>query len=208
MSQKILDALQKLDANNDNHWTIDGQAKLDTVKFFASEQSLTREQLNTIAPGFNRESYRAYLINKPTETVNAPANGAESGAGTGTVEPASATSGSESGETEIEALAEKIAVEDETILELQRFQDENGKKLKEAQQRRDTLSAQYDKLIPPETNQDVIQKYLERQKEILRQRGEMIGAIRATGVNLEVLAKMTSKSPLDVRMKNRRRSHA
>lgn len=47
-------ALQKLDPNNDNHWTGDGQPRLDTVKMLVGNQKLTREEINTAAPTFSR----------------------------------------------------------------------------------------------------------------------------------------------------------
>jgi len=59
MSEKIIRAINRMDPENDNHWTVDGLAKLDTVRFYAGE-AVTREKLDEIAPGFNRESLKAY----------------------------------------------------------------------------------------------------------------------------------------------------
>jgi hypothetical protein len=57
-NDKILDAVKKLDPNNDNHWTADGLPRIDTVRMLASDTSLTREQVDKIAPAFNREAAR------------------------------------------------------------------------------------------------------------------------------------------------------
>lgn len=55
----IEEALKKLDPENDNHWTASGKPRLDTVRMFTSNSSLTREDLDTLAPGFDRDYARA-----------------------------------------------------------------------------------------------------------------------------------------------------
>lgn len=54
MKEKIVDALGKLDVNNDNHWTSDGLPKLEALKF-AVGGNVTRDQVNEVAPGYTRE---------------------------------------------------------------------------------------------------------------------------------------------------------
>lgn len=56
MTEKIIEALKALDTTNDNHWTTDGLPRLETVKFNAADQSITREQVNQAAPGFTRSN--------------------------------------------------------------------------------------------------------------------------------------------------------
>lgn len=56
MSDHIRAALQRLDPSNDNHWTADGAPRLETVKFLASDTTITRDVLNAAAPGFSRSS--------------------------------------------------------------------------------------------------------------------------------------------------------
>ena len=53
MKQKIVDALQKLDPQNDNQWTQDGLPKLDALKFLVGD-TVTREQVQEAAPDFTR----------------------------------------------------------------------------------------------------------------------------------------------------------
>lgn len=55
---KIAAALAQLDPSNDQHWTSDGLPRLDTVKFFAGDQSLTRDAVTSEAPGFTRSTAR------------------------------------------------------------------------------------------------------------------------------------------------------
>lgn len=53
-TDKIVEALRKLDTANDAHWTTDGLPRLETVKFLAGDQSLTRDDVTTAASGFTR----------------------------------------------------------------------------------------------------------------------------------------------------------
>lgn len=54
--------MTKLDVSNDNHWTQDGQARLDTVKFLSGGESVSREDLDKDYPGFNRTTASAYFM--------------------------------------------------------------------------------------------------------------------------------------------------
>jgi hypothetical protein len=51
---KILDAVNQLDPNNDNHWTADGLPRLETVRLMASDSSLSRDDVEKAAPDFRR----------------------------------------------------------------------------------------------------------------------------------------------------------
>lgn len=199
MSDAILEAIKKMDPDNDNHWTIDGLAKLDTIKFLAG-QPVTRDELDRIAPGFNRESLRAFRNGVPNVPVaESPPPPAE---------PEGTDTGPEIRTSEIEALAKEIAEQDEAILQLQRIQDETGAKLKIAFEKRDVLQLRHDKLLPPETQMDVIQKYLSRQVELSEQRGAAVRQVKESGIDLKVLNKLISPSPIDVSMKQRKRQTA
>jgi hypothetical protein len=54
MSANILHALGQLDPANENHWTADGAARLETVKLLAKDPTVTRERIAAVAPGFSR----------------------------------------------------------------------------------------------------------------------------------------------------------
>lgn len=79
MSEKLLAALQQLDPANDNHWTADGMPRLDTVRFLAGDQTLTREAVTAAAPGLNRASH---VVSAP-----APAPAPAPGEGAGGLPP-------------------------------------------------------------------------------------------------------------------------
>ena len=50
---KIVDALEKLDLKNDDHWTISGLPKVDTVETILG-RSTTRQEITEAAPQFSR----------------------------------------------------------------------------------------------------------------------------------------------------------
>ena len=75
---KILTALRQLDTTNDNHWTADGQPRLETVKLLASDASLNREAVEAAAPGFNKTTAVGYQTEAEkaagAQGANVPAN--------------------------------------------------------------------------------------------------------------------------------------
>lgn len=209
MSDKILAALALMDPTVDAHWTMNGDAKLETVKALADGESITREELEALAPGFNREAVRAYRAGQIQGATDGPQ--ATTGNGTGAViEPIQPEQGEvESGPTdrtsEIEALAEEISSQDKAILKLERFQDEIRKELADAYEKLQSLRARQIKLTPEVTNTANIQLYLESQKAILATRGRARAAVAANGVNLDAVMEAIGPSPLDQAMKNRPR---
>lgn len=64
MEQKIKDALAKLDVNNDNHWTADGNARIETMRMLTGTPSLTREDITKVDQEFNRDNARKAIDKK------------------------------------------------------------------------------------------------------------------------------------------------
>ena len=60
MSDKIQAALQKLDPANENHWTADGSARLETVKFNNGGEAISREEIDAAFPGFNKDTAKDF----------------------------------------------------------------------------------------------------------------------------------------------------
>lgn len=54
MTDKIKKALSELDVNNQNHWTADGQPRIETVRMLAQDGTLSRDDIIAVAPEFNR----------------------------------------------------------------------------------------------------------------------------------------------------------
>lgn len=73
MSDLIRDALKKLDPSNANHWTGDKLPRLETVKLMAGDQSVTREQVDTAAPGFTKDTAVGYWLTAPEPAAQAAA---------------------------------------------------------------------------------------------------------------------------------------
>lgn len=82
MKEVILAALAKLDPAVDSHWTADGLVNLNSFKFIAGGVSVTREQLEEVAPGFTRTNPAAgELEAQPSDpTQPLPAAGTDEGA--------------------------------------------------------------------------------------------------------------------------------
>lgn len=58
-TQAIQAALKQLDPANNDHWTADGLARIDTVKALSGDTSLNREALEKAMPGFTRETAKS-----------------------------------------------------------------------------------------------------------------------------------------------------
>lgn len=59
MKDKIIEAVGKLDATNDNHWTADGLPRLETVRLLTTNPSLSRDDIETALPAFRRPTATA-----------------------------------------------------------------------------------------------------------------------------------------------------
>lgn len=60
--EKTKEALTKLDVKNDAHWTEAKTPRMETVKLFASDQSITKESLDGAFPNFNRDNAGVYFM--------------------------------------------------------------------------------------------------------------------------------------------------
>jgi hypothetical protein len=66
VSDKILQALQQLDATDDGQWTQDGLPKLDVVARLAGVEKVGRQEVVNLAPQLNRENLLAALHSAAT----------------------------------------------------------------------------------------------------------------------------------------------
>jgi len=214
--EKVLAALQKMDVNNDNHWTVSGEAKLETLKFMLGGEMITRDELNTIAPGFSRDAMRAYLANQAapkTEAGNGGQAPAPAVAGAGTddkpddePEQPEVAVGNADREAEIEALAKKVNLANEEIQRCQRVQAEMSERIAVLQ--RDVQQAQsaLNKIAPPPTHIETIQGYLSTNKRLMKRRGEARRAVVNSGVSLSALSAAIQPSALDQALRERPRN--
>lgn len=212
-------ALAKLDVSNDNHWTQDGAPRLDTVKMFAGDQSLTRDAVTAAAPGFSRASALQAL-----QAAAAPAAGASTPEGT-SAPPASAQQPptaekqppvapvqtppdlqqeQDEGEGQgdpAELLREEIAHARANLEQGYQYRAKVDAELKKAQDHLAGLEAQLEKLQPKETNAQAIQKYLATQRQLLAQRSEKAIAWKQAGIDLKNI--IPQPAPIDAAMRRK-----
>ncbi len=186
MNQKLLDALKQLDVTNDNHWTVDGLPRLETVRILTAEPSLSREELTKAVPGFSRASALAGASmdeQKEAAQMKPPAPLEEDMPKVEQVERARPVL------TLLEEEMQKLAELDGVV--------------NEVAQARAAQQAVVDKIIKENVkalSDDFATSnaaYLASQKKQLEIRAGRIKMVRESGVNLAELNKMVSKAPID-----------
>lgn len=75
MTDKIQDALRKLDTTKDTHWTQDGLPAINIVKVLAGVSNVTRAEIEAAAPGFTRNSPVVTQTPVPVDVATAQAAG-------------------------------------------------------------------------------------------------------------------------------------
>lgn len=212
--QNIIDALKKLDVSDDNHWTVDGQPRLDTVKMLASDPSVTRDTLNAVAPDFNRETAANWEPKQTEGQVQTPSDnqqGAEnqpqenSVTATGT----SADTGSEPQdsetkpeekveETDIDALEKALADAEAKTNEKLLAKEQAEADYVAALQEEDAARLALDAAKPKTDDLDPVRGYLNAQLEANNERSRVVEALREAGVTPEVLQKLAGVNPTDL----------
>lgn len=212
---KITDALAKLDPANPNHWTDDGLPRMDTVKILSGDPSLTREQVTTAAPEFNREAALAALQGaSPAAATPAPA--ATDAAPAAPVQAAPVADAAPSPPTpdlpnlEPTPLAEvsndQLTLENqitEAKLDLSDALNEVTLAKERVEQAQNTVADLEAKLVENGGGpQNVIGDYLSRQRANLEDRAARKYLIKDSGLDLKQLAK-DLKSPIDAAMERK-----
>lgn len=231
MTNKILEALLKLDVQNNNHWTADGLPRLDTVKMLASDQTLTREQVAVAAPGFSRTTATGYTA--PSSEQQAPQTQSPQGSteqqqsaapaaqqaapsteqGTSSLDkPDDLDAGQAqqrsmeavgTGATdEVEALQAELAEQEELVSEIRRHKAKVDAEFDKARKREDELRMKLESLRPNDNTTDAIQGYLASQRKALEQRAARQQLIKDSGISLKELASGL-RSPIDSAMARR-----
>ena len=225
MTQAILAALKALDVSNDNHWTADGQPRLDTVKMLAADPSLTRDAVTLAAPGLTRATAAGFAY---PDTTAAPAPAADTAVGqgdstentaTGAGAEATGQGGGDSGATFSDEQAQQPEVADglgsgpdevpsleaqlaEAVAHTEKVRqalDMVNTELAASIKREDALRDEMRKAGPKDTNQDAIKAYLKAQVTKGAERAARQALIKESGLDLKALAR-DLKSPLDAAM--------
>ncbi len=179
---KILEALSKLDTNNDNHWTADGLPRIETVRMLAGDQGITREQITAEAPDFSRSS--AAITS--AETPETPA-----------VE--------EQAQAEVVDYSEAIEKAKAEVDRLTEIRNEVNDALSKATKDLDDLIDLQHKEGPVETTDTAIQGYLASQRAVLEERARRNKVLAESGVTLQDIQQLIPQvSPLDQALSKKR----
>lgn len=217
-------ALAKLDVTNGNHWTADGQPRLDTVKMFAGNPAVNREHIEGEAPGFTRATAVGYTgwrgaanaaAATPIPATEPPApvqpetvdTGAAAQGGEDTFSDAEQTEqpevadGSDDAEDEVQTLEAQLAEAIEDAQKKREALDYLTKLVADATKLEDELRDKLEKTSPKANPMTTLQAYVAKQHELSMARAQQRQAIVGTGVNIRELAKVMGKgSPLDQAM--------
>ena len=212
--QNIIDALKKLDVSNDNHWTVDGQPRLDTVKMLASDPSVTRDTLNAVAPDFNRETAANWEPKQTEGQVQTPSDNQQGAEDQPQENPVTATgtsadAGSEPQnpetkpeekveETDIEALEKALADAEAKTNEKLLAKEQAEADYVAALQEEDAARLALDAAKPKTDDLDPVRGYLNAQLEANNERSRVVEALREAGVTPEVLQKLAGVNPTDL----------
>lgn len=212
--QNIIDALKKLDVSNDNHWTVDGQPRLDTVKMLASDPSVTRDTLNAVAPDFNRETAANWEPKQTEGQVQTPSDNQQGAENQPQENPVTATgtsvdAGSEPQnpetkpeekveETDIEALEKALADAEAKTNEKLLAKEQAEADYVAALQEEDAARLALDAAKPKTDDLDPVRGYLNAQLEANNERSRVVEALREAGVTPEVLQKLAGVNPTDL----------
>lgn len=224
MTNKIVEALLKLDVKNDNHWTADGLPRLDTVKMLASDQTLTRDSVAAAAPGFSRTTATGYTA--PSAEQQAPQAQGQGGSGeqqsAAPAAPQTAPQASQATESDqraddldagqaeqpkmevsagvatddIAALEVALAEQEELVSKIRAHKVEVDKAFEEARAKEDELRVKLEEARPQRSTGNDIQDYLAAQRKNLEARAARQQMIRESGINLKELAS-NLKAPID-----------
>ena len=208
----LQDTLLKLDPENVNHWTMKGEAKLETVKFLAGGVGFEREELEKLAPGFSRDALRKALAERTAGASNVPppppAEGPLPGdtvvAGEPTEQPV-VEDGQPDRKTSVSTLEQALRDADEAAIECQRIQAEMTAKIAELQERRYAIEAELNVVNPPESDMDTILAYNKAQHAARIRNFQARSTVYESGLDIDALAAAGQPSPLDQALINRKR---
>lgn len=191
---KILKALDELKIDNDNHWTAEGLPRLETVRFLAGDQSISRDDITKAAPEFSRQN----LVNG--QTLNAvekqePQSSKQAPLQEALLDPAKLTA---------DKLGEAIAKEQEKLTTIKNYLEQA--RIAYDQQQKvvdDLINAQHSS----EANQNpayTIQSYLQSELKKAEMEAEKRAMLKESSITLDALKELMPKiSNLDASFKNK-----
>ncbi len=210
---KILEALGKLDATNDDHWTSTGDAKLDTVRTIAGDPSISRDQIVIAAPKFNRRTMdlsggNVVLDNQPPSGPVTETKGSENSGVAGLPDAGSqqAEQTEVEARSELEVIEEQIARAETHLASIREEMTDLQNELTRGQHFRDNLYRRRDQL-KPSASQSLhgdIRSYLLSEQRSREQRRAAHDSVGLTPETIQALAR-GDRSPLDIALGSRGR---
>lgn len=212
MTAKIIEALQKLDTANDNHWTADGLPRIDTVKMLASDQTLTRDVITAAAPNFSRSNadFNA-ATTTPSTTENAPVGENNAATTQGAIQPV--VEGLQAAKEAVEGtfanpeiqdgianLAANLTDWDAAHTAAKQKQEKALSAFNEAKQALDEANYELDSVInampeaKKETPTDAIQGYLAAQQRQAEEKAQSIKELQGSGVDIEAVRNLLGQA--------------
>lgn len=211
MTQKILDALAKLNPADDSQWTEDGLPKMDTLKSLSGVFNLTRDQVTAAAPGFSRANMQLGATpvqppaSAPAAPVAPPPSAPQDQAATqvAPVQPAAPSTPATTPETGNEGQAAQAEPDQSLASQLKaaeaRLERANGAKAEadrevaEASKLVDELLEKGAKVSPQESLAEGLSAYFAQQQRIREERGRRLQAMK--GIDLRDI--LPAKAPID-----------
>lgn len=206
----IIEALRKLDVDNDNHWTSDGLPRLDTVKMIASNPSISRMDIDAVAAGFNRSNADTWQPVKSetqetgetnptandqpqtTEDVQEPVKQSEARSGDGQPTKQDDTQ-AEQGVSLETALEAAVARSDAA----RQAKDAAEVEFREAIAAEDAAREAVRAAQPKEEQGNVIQAYLQAQIKANQERAEIAARLAEAGITVKSVEDVQFASKLD-----------
>lgn len=181
MSNKILDALKKLDPADDKVWAENGEPILEAVQALVGDAKVTRKQLTDAAPTLNRATFEQWLaeVSPPIEVQKQVA----------------------SAKPTEEALAEAEAEERELTQRIAQLQRDREIKQQEVRE----LQTQHALEHPPLKPAEAIQQHIASQAA---ERAARAGSHHQLHALLGPQADLITASPIDAALKSRPKQHA
>lgn len=206
----ILQALSNLDHANDNHWSPDGQPRIDTVRMLSGDSSITRDSIQQAAPGFVRHTQLSALV---VEKVREFGKGepavleVEQKVMVPDAVDSIVTQEVVNPTLDPDPVIEPVQSEDALTVATLRVSEARAK-VDAAQRELHEACKAYDAIVdanirdPRETHAETVRHYLASQRHILEQRAARKLMLDSSGINLNELAR-SLRSPLDSAMARR-----
>lgn len=180
MFEKILSALKSLDHTKDEHWTADGQPRLDVIKTAAGDLTVTREAVVAAAPAFNRAAAAAGTVPAaPAAKVAPVANAAPPAPPPPVIAPPPVPAPAKGDPEAIAKAEEALSDAQEGLAQMDKWIASAQEERKVRVAKVDAAQQALDAVQLVQTNGDAIQAYLLQQRNNLAKRGEQIAAATA-----------------------------